>query len=134
MTIKEYFASDRFAAATGCEILDVGEGYSRVRMLVTPNHLNASGKCQGGAIFTLADLAFAVAVNSHLQLTFSVSSNISFFSNVDQGYLYAEARELLNHHKLPFAEVRVTDSGGKLIAILTSSGYRKSEQLPLDFE
>ena len=77
MTLKDFFKGDRFAALAGVELLEVGEGRARARMLVTHDHLNGGGWCQGGALFTLADLAFAAAVNSHLQLTVSTSSNIT---------------------------------------------------------
>ena len=94
-------------------------------MLITPDHLNGGGICQGGALFTLADLAFAAAVNSHLVLTFSTSSNITYVRSIAEGYVYAEAREIVNHRRMPFAEVRLTDEEGHLLAIFTSSGYRK---------
>lgn len=130
MTLKDFFKRDRFAAEAGCELLEVGEGYARARMLVTPRHLNGGDVCQGGALFTLADLAFAAAVNSHLQLTFSTTSNITFIRSVSEGYVYAEAHEIVNHHRMPFAEVRLTDEQGSLLAIFTSSGYRK-ENCPI---
>lgn len=122
---KEFFKNDRFATRAGMEVVELREGYARTRMLVSDDHLNAGGTVQGGAIFTLADLAFAAAVNSHDVFTVSTSSNITFFRPVTSGYLYAEAVEIVNHHRLPFAEVRVTDDEGQLIALFTSSGYRK---------
>lgn len=126
MTLKDFFKGDRFAALAGVELLEVEEGRARARMLVTEEHLNGGGWCQGGALFTLADLAFAAAVNSHLQLTVSTSSNMTFFKSVPLGaYVYAEATETVNHHRVPFAEVRLTDEQGQLIALFTSSGYRK---------
>ena len=115
----------------GAELLEVKEGWARARMLVTPEHLNGGGVCQGGALFTLADLAFAAAVNSHLVLTFSTSSNISFFANVSEGYVYAEATEIVNHRRMPYAEVKITDEQGRLLAIFTSSGYRKDKVIDL---
>lgn len=129
--LLEFFKKDRFAANAGAELLEIKEGYGRARMLITPEHLNGGGVCQGGAIFTLADLAFAAAVNSHGVLTFSTSSNITYFKSVSQGYIYAEAREIVNHHRMPYAEVRVTDEAGELIAIFTSSGYRKQHAAAL---
>ena len=121
-----FFKNDRFAALAGAELLEIREGYAKTRMLVTPeNHLNGGGICQGGALFTLADLAFAAAVNSHEVLTFSTCSNITYLHPVRQGYVYAEATELVNHHRMPFAEVRLTDEEGQLVAVFTSSGYRK---------
>ena len=129
--LLEFFKKDRFAANAGAELLEIKEGYGRARMLITPEHLNGGGVCQGGAIFTLADLAFAAAVNSHGVLTFSTSSNITYFKSVTQGYIYAEAREIVNHHRMPYAEVRVTDEAGELVAIFTSSGYRKQHAAAL---
>ena len=122
---KEFFKADRFAANAGVELVEVKEGYAKARMLVTSEHLNAGGVCQGGALFTLADLAFAAAANSHDQLTLSVNANITFLRSAKEGYVYAEATEVFNHHRIPFIEVRLTDEAGELIGMMTSSGYRK---------
>ena len=71
-TLKEMLSHDRFAAEAGVELLEVREGYAKARMLVTEKHLNGGGVCQGGALFTLADLAFAAVANSRNQLTLSL--------------------------------------------------------------
>lgn len=125
MTLKDFFKRDRFAVGAGVELMDVKEGYAKARMLVTPEHLNGGGVCQGGALFTLADLACAAAMNSHLVLTLGTSANITFVANVSKGYVFAEARELVDHPKMPYCEVRVTDETDRLLAVFTSSGYRK---------
>lgn len=125
MNLKEFFEKDRFAKLAGAELMEIRPGYAKARMKITENHLNGGGICQGGAIFTLADLAFAAAVNSHLTMTFSTSSTISYFKGQKHGYIFAEACEIVNHHRMPFAEVRVTNEDGDLIAVFTSSGYRK---------
>lgn len=124
MNLKTFFKNDRFAAMIGAELMEVSEGYAKARMLVTDEHLNATGYCQGGALFTLADLAFAAAVNSHMQVTVAISSNMTYVSNVKGGWVYAEAREVVNHRKIPYCEVRVSSEDGKLLAILNSSAYR----------
>ena len=72
-TLKEFLRTDRFASCTGVELLEIKPGYARARMLVTERHLNGGGVCQGGALFTLADLAFAAVANSHRRLTLSVT-------------------------------------------------------------
>ena len=46
-----------------------------------------------------------------------------------EGYVYAEAQEMVNHHRLPFIEVCLKDEAGELVAIMTSSGYRKDKKL-----
>ena len=126
---KEFFKNDRFATCAGMEVTELREGYARAQMLITPDHLNAGGYCQGGALFTLADLAFAAAVNSHDIFTVSTTSQITYFRSVKEGYVFAEAVEIVNHHRMPYAEVRLTDEQGELIAIFTSSGYRKNHNL-----
>jgi len=123
--LKDFFLKDRFAVLAGAELMEIRVGYAKARMKVTESHLNGGDVCQGGALFTLADLAFAAAVNSHLTLTFSTSSQITFIRPVASGYVYAEAVEIVNHKRMPFAEVRITDEEEQLVAVFTSSGYRK---------
>jgi acyl-CoA thioesterase len=132
MDIKEFFKKDVFALEAGVELLEVGNGTARARMKITPKHLNGGGVCQGGAIFTLADLAFAAAVNSHAELTFSICADIRFFKAESHGYLYAEAKEIFNRGRLASAEVRITNESGELIAAFSSTGYHKGTPLPFE--
>ena len=99
MTIHEFLQGDKFALLAGVELLETGNGYAKARMLIKPEHLNGGGVCQGGAIFTLADLAFAAATNSHARLTLSITSNINFFKAESKGYLCGEGKEGLSNIK-----------------------------------
>lgn len=130
MDIASFFLGDVFAVKAGVELVESGSGYAKARMLITPNHLNGGGVCQGGALFTLADFAFAVAVNSHAKLTLSVSATVHFFRSESSGYIYAEARETYDHRRLAGCEVRLTNEAGDLVATFTSVGYRKEVDLP----
>lgn len=131
MNIFDFLSNDRFALEqAGVELLEVGNGYARARMEIKPQHLNGGGVCQGGAIFTLADLAFAAATNSHAQLTLSITSNINFFRAESKGFLYAEAREVLNKKRLANCEVNITNDAGNLVATFNGTGYRKEQTLP----
>lgn len=131
MNIFDFLSNDRFALEqAGIELLEVGNGYARARMEIKPQHLNGGGVCQGGAIFTLADLAFAAATNSHAQLTLSITSNINFFRAESKGFLYAEAREVLNKKRLANCEVNITNEAGNLVATFNGTGYRKEQTLP----
>lgn len=132
MSIDDYFKEDQFAKLAGVELLEAGEGYAKARMEIKPSHINAGGVCQGGAIFTLADFAFAVATNSHGRLTFSITSSINIFKSEKSGYLYATAREVFNHKKLSNCEVQITNEAGELIATFNGNGYRKDIELPFD--
>jgi acyl-CoA thioesterase len=63
--LAAFFEKDSFARENGVHITEVRQGFARTVMTVEPRHLNAVGIVQGGAVFTLADLAFALACNSH---------------------------------------------------------------------
>ena len=76
MDVLELMNRDKFAANAGCKITELDEQHAVAVMTVTPEHLNGGGVCQGGALFTLADLAIAALVNSGGRLTFGISNNI----------------------------------------------------------
>lgn len=123
--LKDFFLHDEFARQNGIEIVEISEGYARTQVRIGPRHLNAGGSVQGGVLFTLADLAFAAATNSHGTLTVTSTANITFVRGATAGVITAQARELVDSRHLPFCEVRVTDDKDSLIAIFTASGYRK---------
>lgn len=126
---KKYFSGDRFAALAGIEILEAGKGFCRTRLVIEDKHLNAANIVQGGAIFTLADLAFAVASNSHGQLALAINANISFLSAKSSGILYAVATEVGNPKRLGAYDVLVTDEQGEIIARFNGMVYRKKTEL-----
>ena len=134
MTLKEFLSTnDRFAANSGCVLEEISDGYARATLVVTREHLNAGGVCQGGVYFTLADIAIAAVMNSHGQLTFGVENNIVYVKSAKAGdTLTAEAHEVVNHHKLPYVDVRITNGAGELCCIVTGIGYRKQATLPVD--
>lgn len=119
--------SDRFAANAGCRITEADTEHAVAEMLVTPGHLNGGNVCQGGALFTLADLAIAALMNCRGQLTFGISNTIMFVSSAKEGdRLRAEAFSVADHPKIPSVEVRVTNQEGRLICHVTGMGYRKA--------
>ena len=123
--LKDFFLHDEFARQNGIEIVEIAEGYARTQVRIEPRHLNAGGYVQGGVLFTLADLAFAAATNSHGTLTVTSTANITFVRGATGGLISAQAQELVNSRHLPFCEVRIIDDTGSLLAVFTASGYRK---------
>ena len=62
--LTEKFYKDLFASKqTGVIIDEMREGYAKCSFEILPHHKNAYGTVMGGAIFTLADFAVAVASN-----------------------------------------------------------------------
>ena len=83
MTPQDFFKNDLFAENTGVVLLEVRKGYSKAKLEIKPEHLNAGARTQGGAIFTLADLALAAAANSHGTLAFSLRPASLFYAQAD---------------------------------------------------
>ena len=128
MNIGEYLnRMDRFAAGAGCQITEVDEEHAVAVMKVTDKHLNGGNVCQGGALFTLADIAIAALMNHQGQLTFGINNSIMFVASAKEGdHLRAEAVSVADHPKIPSVEVRVTNQEGRLICHVTGMGYRKA--------
>ncbi len=127
---REIFANDRYAALTGIQIIKAGKGYCKSRLKIEDKHLNGANVVQGGAIFTLADLTFAVASNSHGQLAFALNANISFLASKSEGILYAEATEVNSPKRVNAYDVLVTDELGEIIAKFNGIVYRKKQPFP----
>lgn len=129
--VKAFFQADRFAANAGIELLEVREGYAKASLVITPEHLNAGGRTQGGALFTLADLTLAAAANSHGSLAFSLSSHITFLRASGTGdTLTAEARERYIGRTTGCYQINITNQDGKLVATFESSVFRMGDKLP----
>lgn len=132
MNIQELLnRTDRFAANAGCKITEVDTEHAVAEMVVTNSHLNGANVCQGGALFTLADLAIAALMNARGQMTVGISNSIMFVSSAkEDDHLRAEAVTVCDHHKIPSVEVRVINQEGRLICHVTGMGYRKPVPLP----
>lgn len=121
---------DRFAALVGARLVEVREGYSRVELEVGEEHINAAGVCQGGVIFTMADFAFAAVANSRGIVTLGISNTITFISSAKLGdHLVAECVEVVNHHRLPYCEIKVTNQEGAVVAAVTGLAYRLKKEI-----
>lgn len=129
-SIRRFLENDKFAERASIELLSVSPGQARAKMTLHPHHLNGYGSVQGGAIFTLADFAFAAACNSHGTVAVAINVSITFMKAGKTGTLWAEARELSRNNKLGSYTVEVKDDEGELIALFQGLAYRKSEKIP----
>ncbi len=128
--VKNFFKNDRFADYVGIELLEVSKGRAKAKMKIKEHHLNGVNIAHGGAIFSLADLAFAVASNSHRTVAVSINVSISYLKASAVGdTLIAEANEVSLNPKLATYEVRVTDEANDHIAIFLGTVYRKKEKI-----
>lgn len=128
--IKKYFKNDQFASRVGIELLSVSPGHATAKMALHPHHLNSYRTVQGGAIFTLADLTFAAAANSHGTVAVAINVNITFMKAATTGTLWAEGKEVSKNFKIGTYAVEVKDDHGDLVAQFQGLAYRKKDRLP----
>jgi acyl-CoA thioesterase len=127
--IAGFFERDRFACENGMRVVEVRLGHARAEMMVEPRHLNSIGILQGGAVFTLADLAFAAASNSHGVVAVGSQADITYFKAVRAGKLTAVAEEICRTHKLSTCLIRVTDEENILVALFKGLAFVKGTPL-----
>jgi acyl-CoA thioesterase len=73
------FDSSEFAQLLGMKVLEAREGYARV-MMSPLQKKNPNGVIHGGAVFSLADHAFAIAANAGCTDRVAVSIHIQFIA------------------------------------------------------
>jgi len=129
--VTRCLGNDRFAKQCGIELVSVEPGRACTRMTVVPEHLNGVGIVQGGAIFTLADFAFAAASNSYGTVAVAINVSISFLKATSSGVLVAEAKETSRNPRLGTYTVDVRDESGDLVATFQGMVYRKKDPLPV---
>ena len=108
--VQNIFSNDHFATdACGCRVVEAARGHAVCEFDITEGHRNEKGGVMGGAIFTLADLAFAVASNVGESTSVSVSSSIEFMSAAKGKRLIATADVDKNGRTLGFYTCLVTE-------------------------
>ena len=126
--IEAVFANDRFATqAAGCRVVEGERGRAVCEMELADIHKNAMGNVMGGAIFTLADFALAIASNTGGNPSVSVSSTIEYLSASKGTRLIATCNADKSGRRLGFYTTDVTDDTGRRIARVTTTVYRESE-------
>ena len=125
---KQFLNDDKFALHAGIELLEVKSGTAKVRMEVKPFHINGVGLVHGGALFTLADFAFAAAANSHEEVAVAINASISYLKGVKAGTLYAEAEEVSNSRKISVYPIKISNEHNQLIATFQGMAYKKVQR------
>ncbi|GHU26094.1 phenylacetic acid degradation protein [Betaproteobacteria bacterium] len=130
--IRAFFTKDRFATNAGIVIDAVSEEMVQCTLSITAEHMNAGGGVQGGAIFTLADLAFAVHSNLPLLcgekvgITVGQSSSISYLGAAKGQKLIARSTCLSRGRSVSVFRVEIHDDLGNFVADMRGNGFTKA--------
>jgi acyl-CoA thioesterase len=116
---------DLFREILGIQVLEVKDGYAKLSLKVTKNHTNALGAAHGGAIFSLADCAFAEAANYGENVAVAVQVSINFLKPAFEGdTLTAEAVRVSEGKTLGLYHVTISKQDKK-IAFFSGLVFKK---------
>lgn len=121
---REHFKNDKFATLNGMALDELTDNHSLCHVDLDERHQNAYGGVMGGAIFTLADYAFAALCNNDHHLTVALNVNISFLSAPKGRTLYARATRVKNGRTTGVYHVDVSDDTGRQVALFIGTGYK----------
>ena len=126
-TIEEaraYFSADRFATENGMTLDELDDNHAVCSLVLSSRHRNAYGGVMGGAIFTLADFAFAALSNSREKVTVAQQVSINYLSAVKGERLVARASFRKDGRSSCVVNVDVTDDTGRDIAQFVGTGFK----------
>lgn len=123
--VSRCIAGDNMAQLLGIELVAASTGSTTLRMKVTRKHINFNGRCHGGALFALGDMALGLACNSYGKIASLVDGQMSISTAVEEGeWLVAHAYEVSRSRKIGSYQVKITRArDGEHIAMLHGTVY-----------
>ncbi len=126
-TIEEargYFSKDRFATDNGMMLDELDESHAVTSLTLGERHRNAFGGVMGGAIFTLADFAFAALTNDRERVAVAQQVSVNFLAAAKGDRLIATARYKKDGRASCVVNVDVVDDTGREIAQFVGTGFK----------
>jgi acyl-CoA thioesterase len=121
---------DQFSQWLGIEVLEVREGYSRIKMQLREEMLNGFGIIHGGIAFSLADSAFAFACNNRNNLSVALDTSITFTKALNPGaVITAEAKEIHNGRSTGLYQITITNEKNEQVAHFKGTCFRTGKPL-----
>jgi acyl-CoA thioesterase len=121
---------DLFSQWLGIDVLEIKEGYSRIKMKVRKEMINGFGIVHGGIAFSLADSAFAFACNNRNVLSVALDTAINFTKPVHvDDVLTAEATEMHNGRSTGLYHIKVTNQQDHVVALFKGTCFRTNKAL-----
>ena len=123
---KHMLENDAFSQWLGIEIVEVREGYCKVKMTLRKEMLNSMKKAHGGITYSLADTAFGFACNTYGKKAVSIETSINHIEALEEGdVITAESDVKSQKNKLGFYIVEIKKED-QLVALFKGVTYRTS--------
>jgi acyl-CoA thioesterase len=123
--LRQRIEADSYCETLGIELVSLEPGAARTRLEITDELTNFHGTPHGGAIYSLADAAFAAASNSRGDTAVALETNVSYLEAVDVGTeLTATATETHDSRRTAEYEVLIVDDAGDRVATFRGRVYK----------
>jgi acyl-CoA thioesterase len=121
---------DLFSQWLGISVVQIKEGYSKIKMTVRAEMINGFGIVHGGIAFSLADSAFAFACNNRNVLSVALDTSINFLKPVHVlDELVAEATELHNGKSTGLYHITIMNQHQHVVAVFKGTCFRTNKTL-----
>jgi acyl-CoA thioesterase len=128
--VNHMMENDYFSQWMGVEVIEISEGYSKIKMSIRKEMVNGFGIVHGGIPFSLADSAFAFACNGRNNLSVALDVTISFTKAVNIGdILIAEAKEIHNGRSTGVYLISVYNQKNQQVALFKGTCFRTGKSL-----
>ncbi len=128
--VNHMMENDLFSQWLGIEVLDIKDGYCKIKMIVREEMINGFGIVHGGIAFSLSDSAFAFACNNRNNLSVALDTSINFTKPVHVGdVLTAEAKELHNGKSTGLYHITLTNQRDHVVALFKGTCFRTNKTL-----
>lgn len=128
--VAHMMQNDLFSQWLGIAVLEIREGYSKIKMTVRSEMINGFGIVHGGIAFSLADSAFAFACNNRNNLSVALDTAINFTKPVHVGdTLTAEAKEMHNGKSTGLYHITITNQRDHTVALFKGTCFRTGKEL-----
>src|ERR1700704_5909359 len=128
--VNHMMENDFFSQWMQVEVIEVKEGYSKIKMTIRKEMVNGFGIVHGGLPFSLADSAFAFACNNRNNLSVALDVTITFTKAVNvNDELIAEAKEFHNGRSTGVYIITVTNQKNEQVALFKGTCFRTGKKL-----
>ena len=128
--VAHMLQKDLFSQWLGISLVEIKEGYSKIKMTVRPEMINGFGIVHGGIAFSLADSAFAFACNNRNVLSVALDTSINFLKPINvNDMLIAEAIEIHNGRSTGLYHINIINQNKQIVAVFKGTCFRTDKSL-----
>ncbi len=127
--VDKMISGDAFSQWLGIEVLEITEGFCKLKMNVRDEMTNGFNIAHGGIAYSLADSCLAFAANADGIQAVSIETSISHTKKVANGdILTATSKEMNKSNKTALYYITITNQDNLEVAHFKGTVYRTGKE------